>query len=223
MNEGVKMKLIDILNLNKSFKKGPDLIHVLNNFNLTVLENDFISIVGPSGAGKSTLLHIIGGLDKPDSGEIRFMGQNIFSKESDMDKYRNEQVGFVFQFHYLLNDFNALENVAMPALIKGDKKKSVYDWAERMLEKVGLKDRMKHLPKELSGGEQQRVAVARALMNQPKLLLADEPTGNLDKENSNGIFELFQSLNNDGLTILLVTHDELLAKMTNKEVRLEKL
>ncbi len=217
------MELINVINLNKSFKKGPALINVLNNFNLTVEEKDFISIVGPSGAGKSTLMHIIGGLDKPDSGSVIFMGQEIFSKNSDMDKYRNSQVGFVFQFHYLLNDFTALENVAIPGLIAGDNKKAVYEWAERMLEKVGLKDRMKHLPKELSGGEQQRVAVARALMNQPKLLLADEPTGNLDKENSNGIFELFQNLNDGGLTILLVTHDELLAKMTHKEVKLEKV
>ncbi len=223
MIKGEKVELINIVNLNKSFKKGPAIIHVLNNFNLTVEEKDFISIVGPSGAGKSTLMHIIGGLDKPDSGSVLFLGQDIFAKENNMDKYRNEQVGFVFQFHYLLNDFTALENVAMPGLIAGGNKKSVYDWAERMLEKVGLKDRMKHLPNELSGGEQQRVAVARALMNQPKLLLADEPTGNLDKENSNGIFDLFRELNDNGLTILIVTHDETLARQTNREVRLEKV
>lgn len=217
------MSLIEIINLNKSFKKGPALINVLANYNMTVEEKEFISIVGPSGAGKSTLMHIIGGLDKPDSGIIKFLGTDIFSKESDIDTYRNKHVGFVFQFHYLLNDFSALENVAMPALIKGDDKKTAFEWSAKMLEKVGLKDRMKHLPNELSGGEQQRVAVARALMNNPKLLLADEPTGNLDKANSNGIFDLFRQLNDEGLTVILVTHDEHLSQSCKREIKLEKV
>lgn len=217
------MSLIEIINLNKSFQKGPALINVLDNYSMTVEENDFISIVGPSGAGKSTLLHIIGGLDKPDSGSVEFMGTDIFGKESRIDTYRNEHVGFVFQFHYLLNDFSALENVAMPALIKGDSRKEAFASANQMLEKVGLKDRVKHLPNELSGGEQQRVAVARALMNNPKLLLADEPTGNLDKTNSSGIFELFQQLNEEGLTVIIVTHDEHIAQSCKREIKLDKV
>ena len=215
--------LIDIINLNKSFQKGPDTIIVLENFNMQVEEKEFISIVGPSGAGKSTLLHIIGGLDKPDSGIIKFNGEDIFDEHNSIDNYRNESVGFVFQFHYLLNDFTALENVAMPALIKGDDKKSVFTEAKYLLEKVGLKDRSKHLPKELSGGEQQRVAVARALMNNPKLLLADEPTGNLDKTNSKGVFELCKQLNDEGLTVILVTHDEEIAKSCKREIKLDKV
>jgi lipoprotein-releasing system ATP-binding protein len=219
----LNVNLIEIINLNKSFKKGPALIQVLNNFNMKVEQNEFISIVGPSGAGKSTLLHIIGGLDKPDSGQVKFMGQNIFDEYSSIDHYRNESVGFVFQFHYLLNDFTALENTAMPALIKGENKKLALENAENILEKVGLKDRVKHLPKELSGGEQQRVAVARALMNNPKLLLADEPTGNLDKTNSLGIFDLFLKLNEEGLTVILVTHDEQIAKSCKREIKLEKV
>ncbi|MBC7197559.1 MAG: ABC transporter ATP-binding protein, partial [Deferribacterales bacterium] len=203
--------ILEAKNIYKSFKKATHVVNVLVNMSLQINKGDFTAVVGPSGSGKSTLLHILGGLDKPDSGEVLFEGKNIFSSNGFIDKFRNENVGFIFQFHYLLNDFNALENVMFPALIKDGNKNRAKMSAEYLLEKVGLKDRMNHYPSELSGGEQQRVAIARALINEPHILLADEPTGNLDRANSDSIFEIFQKLNEDGLTILVVTHDSYLA------------
>lgn len=214
--------ILEAKNIYKSFKKGDYTVNVLVNLNIKVCRNDFIAVVGPSGSGKSTLLHILGGLEKPDSGEVLFENRNIFTSKNFIDKFRNENIGFVFQFHYLLSDFTALENVMLPALIKNNHKKSAKDSAEYLLEKVGLKDRMRHYPSELSGGEQQRVAIARALVNGPQILFADEPTGNLDRVNSEGIFEIFKQLNSGGLTILVVTHDNYLADMANSRFLLSK-
>ncbi|UOD35168.1 ABC transporter ATP-binding protein [Deferribacteraceae bacterium V6Fe1] len=214
--------ILEAKNIYKSFKKATHVVNVLVNMSLQINKGDFTAVVGPSGSGKSTLLHILGGLDKPDSGEVLFEGKNIFSSNGFIDKFRNENVGFIFQFHYLLNDFNALENVMFPALIKDGNKNRAKMSAEYLLEKVGLKDRMNHYPSELSGGEQQRVAIARALINEPHILLADEPTGNLDRANSDSIFEIFKKLNDDGLTILVVTHDSYLAGMTKNKFNLSK-
>ncbi|WP_273267048.1 ABC transporter ATP-binding protein [Flexistipes sinusarabici] len=216
--------LVELININKTFKKGPAVINVLNDFNLAIKRGEFISIVGPSGVGKSTLLHIIGGLERPDSGIVNFEGRGVYKqKNADLDSYRNNEVGFVFQFHYLLNDFTAIENVMMPAMIGKSPKNEAAKRAAEILEKVGMSDRQSHYPMELSGGEQQRVAVARALMNNPKLLLADEPTGNLDKKNSYGVFELFKKLNEEGVTVVIVTHDEHLSGLSDKEIKLEKV
>jgi len=214
--------ILEAKNIYKSFKKGNYTVNVLVNLNIKVCRNDFTAVVGPSGSGKSTLLHILGGLEKPDSGEVLFENKNIFTSKNFIDKFRNENIGFVFQFHYLLSDFTALENVMLPALIKNNHKKSAKASAEYLLEKVGLKDRMRHYPSELSGGEQQRVAIARALVNEPQILFADEPTGNLDRVNSEGIFEIFKQLNSGGLTILVVTHDNYLADMAKSRFLLSK-
>lgn len=209
-------------NLYRSFKKGSSMVNVLVNYSMELVKGDFVAVVGPSGSGKSTLLHILGGLEKPDGGEVFYKDKNIHSEKSFIDIFRNQDVGFIFQFHYLLNDFNALENVMMPALVMGKSRLEAKKSAEFLLSKVGLENRMTHFPTELSGGEQQRVAIARALVNNPQILLADEPTGNLDRGNSISIFEIFSQLNDEGLTILVVTHDNHLASMTKNRLDLSK-
>lgn len=216
------MSFLEILNIVKTYRKSNNIINVLRGFTMTIEKGESIAIVGPSGSGKSTLMHIIGGLDRPDSGTVLFEGEDIFKNGYSMDKYRNEKVGFVFQFHYLLNDFTAIENVAMPAMISGMAMSRALKHAEFLLDKVGLRERYHHHPNELSGGEQQRVAIARALMNEPKLLLADEPTGNLDLTNSYEIMNIFNKLKSEGVTIIMVTHDEKLATKFDKKVILEK-
>jgi len=215
--------LLEIVNLNKSFQKGSYTLHVLQDFCMSVSKGERVAIVGPSGAGKSTLLHIIGGLDKPDSGSVVFNGENVFDKKGkQLDRYRNGTVGFVFQFHYLLEDFTALENVMIPALIAGANRSQAEKEALELLEKVGLSDRASHFPTELSGGEQQRTAIARALMNKAKLILADEPTGSLDKKNSDEILAMFDIMRQDGITVVLITHDEKIADTCDRKVLLEK-
>ncbi|MGA1861361.1 ABC transporter ATP-binding protein [Deferribacter thermophilus] len=214
--------LLEAKNLSKTFKKGDYLIKVLDNFNFEVDKGDFIAIVGPSGAGKSTLLHILGGLEKPDNGFVLLNGENIYQNEKELDNIRNQYFGFVFQFHYLLDDFTAIENVALPAMITG-KKDEAFKKAKAILDKMGLINRLNHFPNELSGGEQQRVAIARALINDPLIIFADEPTGNLDKENSKTVIDEFKRLNEQGITILMVTHDEHIASQAKKILRLEKV
>ncbi|PLX67730.1 MAG: lipoprotein-releasing system ATP-binding protein LolD [Denitrovibrio sp.] len=190
---------------------------------MSVKSGERVAIVGPSGAGKSTLLQIIGGLDKPDSGTVVFDGENVFEKKGKMlDKYRNNSVCFVFQFHYLLEDFTALENVMIPALIAGVNRSEAEEKAKTLLERVGLSDRAQHFPTELSGGEQQRTAIARALMNGPRMILADEPTGSLDRKNSDEIIDMFDLMKKDGLTVLIVSHDETIADTCDRKVVLEK-
>lgn len=215
--------MLEIINLNKSFGTGDSSIHVLNSFNMTAEAGERVAIVGQSGAGKSTLLQIIGGLDSADSGIVKFKNENIFDKKGrELDRYRNRDVGFVFQFHYLLDDFTAFENVMMPAMIAGEDTKENRAYARELLSRFGLSDRETHFPSQLSGGEQQRTALARALMNRPSLILADEPTGSLDKKNSEEVLSMFDSLKNDGITVLIVTHDEEIAKSCDRIVKMEK-
>jgi len=179
-----------------------------------------ISIVGPSGAGKSTLLHILGTLDKPDKGTVKLEGVSVFGQsDKQLPKYRNQNIGFIFQFHHLLPEFTALENVCIPAFIAGQSTATAEKRAKELLERLKLSHRIQHKPGELSGGEQQRVAVARALMMQPKLILADEPSGNLDTENAHALHQLFFDLRNEfNQTFIIVTHNDDLANMADRKI-----
>lgn len=215
--------MLEIINLNKMFRKGDYTLHVLQDLCMSVERGERVAIVGPSGAGKSTLLHIIGGLERPDSGAVIFDGENVFDKKGrQLDKYRNSTVGFVFQFHYLLEDFTALENVMIPALISGMNRNQAKEQATELLSRVGLYERLTHFPTELSGGEQQRTAIARALMNRPKLILADEPTGSLDRKNSEEVLAMFDLMKQDGITVLMVTHEEEVADSCDRKIVMEK-
>ena len=197
-------------------------LQVLKGIDLVIPEEKIVTIVGASGAGKSTLLHILGTLDSPDSGEIRYDGKDIAAyPQSKLAEFRNHNIGFVFQFHHLLPEFTALENVCMPAWIKGIGKKNAEQKALELLERLGLKDRIAHKPAELSGGEQQRVSVARALINSPKVILADEPSGNLDLHHKNELHQLFFSLRDElRQTFIIVTHDAELAEMSDLKILL---
>ncbi|MBI4686175.1 MAG: ABC transporter ATP-binding protein [Nitrospirae bacterium] len=220
--------LISARDLNKSFINNEVKLNVLNGINLDIYQGEMAAIMGPSGVGKSTLLHILGSLDKPTSGKVFYEDNDIFSlDEGRLADFRNKTVGFVFQFHHLLPEFNALENVMMPALIgsggkgQGANYKEMMDRAERLLNDMGLYARKDHKPGELSGGEQQRVAIARALMLQPKVVLADEPTGNLDTHTGEDIFKLLAGLNQkNGTTFLIVTHNETLASKCGRVIRM---
>lgn len=215
MNE-MNNLIIQAKDLTKSFYKTKEKkLEILKGISLNVEEKKITVIFGASGAGKSTLLHILSGLDLPDSGEVKIKGINIFKMSDDkLSQFRNKNIGFVFQFHHLLPEFDALENVAIPMMISGMPLKQANTRAEELLELVGLKDRIHHKPSELSGGEQQRVAVARALANNPSIIFADEPTGNLDSQNSEVIHNLFVELNNKlGLTFLIVSHNPELIKL----------
>ena len=205
--------IISIKNLEKTYKTDFEELTVFKNLNLEVEEGCRLVVVGKSGCGKSTLLNIIGGLDNPTCGSVQAGPYKVESLDEDgLSKYRREYVGLIFQFHYLLKDFTALENVFMPAYMKGESKKTAMDKAKKLLDDVGLSDRMNHLPSQLSGGERQRVAVARSLMNNPSLILADEPTGNLDPANARLIGDLLFSIAEKyRKTLILVTHDMSLA------------
>lgn len=216
--------LLEIKNVSKSFDmKGSSLL-VIDNFNFSADKGDLIALTGPSGAGKSTLLHIIGGLDKPTKGSIIFNDIDIYSmKESELNVYRGKNMGFVFQFHYLLEDFTALENIMIPMLIHGAGKQEAEKRAEDLIKSVGLYERKNHYPSELSGGEQQRIAVARALSNKPEIILADEPTGNLDKANSLAVLEILKEQADNGVCVIIVTHDEYIASECRKHIVMQKL
>lgn len=205
--------LLEIRNLSKSFTLNHREIEVLRDINLTVAKGEFLSIIGASGVGKSTFLHLLGALDSPTCGEILFEGTKLSQLgEASLAEFRNKQVGFVFQFHHLLPEFTALENAAMPGFIRGLSNKESLQMARKLLVEVGLGHRTDHKPGELSGGEQQRVAVARALLLSPSLVLADEPTGNLDSRTSMEIFSLLREINqNKKTTFILVTHNEKIA------------
>ncbi len=207
----------------KDIQKSYGELQVLKGINLCVNEKEIVTIVGASGAGKSTLLHIIGTLDTPDKGELWFDDILISSLSSNkLATFRNNNIGFVFQFHHLLPEFTALENVCIPAWIKGDNKKAAEKKAIELLELMGLKERIFHKPNELSGGEQQRVSVARALINNPKVILADEPSGNLDTQTKNELHRLFFTLRQElGQTFVIVTHDTELAEMSDRQIRLK--
>ncbi|MCS7183051.1 MAG: ABC transporter ATP-binding protein [Thermoanaerobaculum sp.] len=206
----------------KGYGAGPRRVEVLRGFSLTVQEGEMVAVVGPSGVGKTTLLYLLGLLDHPDAGEITLFGQNVGGLgQEERARLRNRFLGFVFQHHLLLGDFNLEENVAMPLLLAGEAKSTALVRARELLAEVGLLHRARHFPDELSGGEQQRGAVARALVARPRLLLADEPTGNLDAENARGLFQLLATLHlRDGLTSVIVTHNEALARNCHRVVRL---
>lgn len=196
---------------------------VVNDVSLSVAKSEIISIVGPSGAGKSTLLHLIGALDKPDSGSVLIDGTDILQLPAKkQSKFRNSHLGFVFQFHHLLPEFSAIENVCMPLWIKGIGKKEAAEQAAEMLNIVGLGGRLENKPNELSGGEQQRVAIARALVTRPSVVMADEPTGNLDTANAQSIHNLFLQLRDKfGQTFIMITHNNTLAKMTDRTLTMQ--
>ncbi len=213
--------------LYKSYRMGAAEVRVLKGVELAVKKGEFVAIVGASGSGKSTLLHILGALDKPDKGVVKFEGRDLSRHSgSELNRFRNKMVGFVFQFYHLLDELSVLENVFLPVMTG----KSVVGWfacrrwakrrARELLEQLGLSERVKHKPYQLSGGERQRVAIGRALMNEPRLLLADEPTGNLDSATGNGILDVLEKLNSLGQTIVMVTHDERIAQRAGRIVTL---
>ncbi len=210
--------MIQLHDIHKSFGS----LQVLKGIDLTINQGEIVSIVGPSGAGKTTLLQIIGTLDRADSGRVLFDGVDVsLYNEKQLSAFRNEHIGFVFQFHQLLPEFSAVENVMMPALIKGDSMADARRRAMEMLDFLGLTDRASHKPSELSGGEKQRVAVARALVNRPQVILADEPSGSLDTQNKEELHRLFFDLRRDlGQTFIIVTHDESLAATTDRTIHL---
>jgi lipoprotein-releasing system ATP-binding protein len=206
--------MLSAVGLNKSYGA----LQVVNNVSLQVGAGEMVSIVGASGAGKSTLLHLLGSLDKPDSGKVLLNNTDLLALPAKKQAaFRNANIGFVFQFHHLLPEFTALENVCIPLWVGGMSNKNALKKAEEILALVGLGSRLKHKPAELSGGEQQRVAIARALVTSPKIVMADEPTGNLDSTNAHAVNHLFMALKAEfGLTMVIVTHNEKLAKMTDR-------
>jgi ABC-type lipoprotein export system ATPase subunit len=215
--------MLKIKDIKKSYENGAATLNVLKGVGLEVKRGEFMAIQGPSGAGKSTLLHIAGGLDNPDSGEVFCDGQDIYKlSENERARFRNLKIGFIFQFYHLLPELSALENVALPALLKSwGQRQQAFRRAEEILNFVGLSARSKHKPNELSGGEQQRVAVARALVNRPQVLFCDEPTGNLDSENGRSIVALIRRLNKeDKVTVVLVTHDNEIAASADRIIHI---
>ena len=210
--------MIEIKNIVKSYGK----LKVLKGIDLTIKEKEIVTIVGASGAGKSTLLHILGTLDTPDEGDLLYDSVNIARLSSNkLSEFRNNNIGFVFQFHHLLPEFTALENVCIPAWIKGTGKKEAEQRATELLTLLGLEERVNHKPNQLSGGEQQRVSVARALVNHPRVVLADEPSGNLDTRTKNELHQLFFTLREElGQTFVIVTHDTELARMSDRQIKL---
>jgi lipoprotein-releasing system ATP-binding protein len=212
--------LITVRSLSKSFTNGGASIDILTDLDFDLSIGESVAIVGASGIGKSTLLHIVGTLDRPDSGELLFKGDDVFSYDDlKLARFRNKSVGFVFQFHHLLPEFSAVENAMMPSLINGTGKHQAMQAAEEILVRVGLKDRLHYRVGKLSGGEQQRVALARALVLKPAILLADEPTGNLDKSNSEHVHSLLMELNREfSMTLVVVTHNTELASFMSRRV-----
>ena len=216
--------LLQVQDLRKSFVEGEEEIHVLRGLHMELGEGERLAVVGESGVGKSTLLHILGTLDRPTSGQVTYRGRDLSTfNEGDLSNFRNREVGFVFQFHYLLPDFNALENVMLPALIRGWEWERAREGAVKLLEVVGLKDRISHRPGKLSGGEQQRVAVARSVILEPQLILADEPTGDLDPHTGEEVHNLLFRLNEErGVALVVATHNRRLAARIGQQMELRE-
>ena len=214
--------MISVQNLCKAFQLGGKALPILKGVSFSIQKGEMLAIVGPSGVGKSTLLGLLGGLDRPTSGKVLFEGMDLFAlSDAALAAFRNSKIGFVFQFHHLLQEFSALENVMMPGMIRRMPHREIEAAARDLLQRVGLSHRMNHRPGELSGGEQQRVAIARALVLKPRLVLADEPTGNLDTHTSDAVFGLLKDLNKKGgMTFVLVTHNEKLSLQTDRIIRM---
>ncbi|GAA6171131.1 lipoprotein-releasing ABC transporter ATP-binding protein LolD [Colwellia sp. KU-HH00111] len=216
-------KVLHCSQLSKSYQQGDIETKVLDKLELTVEKGELLAIVGSSGCGKSTFLHLAGALDLPSSGEVYINGVNILTlSDKQRAVFRNQHIGFIYQFHHLMMEFTALENVAMPLLIRGDKPKAAINAATTVLTEVGLAHRLHHRPSELSGGERQRTAIARALVTKPALILADEPTGNLDSDTAEQIYQLIRQLNQSAQTsFVVVTHDLVLAKRMDRQLKLD--
>ncbi|MBE0451877.1 MAG: ABC transporter ATP-binding protein [Clostridia bacterium] len=213
--------MIEMKNITKSYKMGNNVLEVLRGVDLIIEEGEFVAILGPSGSGKSTMMNIIGCIDTKTEGDYLLDGKNIENfNEDELASIRNDKIGFVFQKFNLLPRFSTLHNVEIPLLVRGQNTKTAKVTAQKYLEMVGLGDRMHHKPIELSGGQQQRVAIARALIGEPELLLADEPTGNLDQKSGQEIIALFQKLNEEGNTIIMITHDEHVAEKAKRIIRI---
>ncbi|MBV4424228.1 MAG: ABC transporter ATP-binding protein [Clostridium tyrobutyricum] len=213
--------MIEVKGVSKIYTMGKEQVTALDNVNLTIKDGEFVAIVGPSGSGKSTLMHLVGGLDTPTSGSIVVNGKDISKlKDKDMSKYRNQTIGFVFQSFNLENTQTALENVMMPLIFAGTGNRERKLKANRALEIVGLQDKIKHKPNEMSGGQRQRVSIARALVNEPSIIFADEPTGNLDSKNGELIMNLLSDLNEKGYTIIMVTHNMEEAKKARRMIKI---
>ncbi len=223
MNDTRGKILLKVINIVKNYVSGAETLHILKGINFEIEEGKSVAISGQSGSGKSTLLNIIGGLDHTDEGNVFLDGTDITSlSEKEISVYRSKQTGFVFQFHYLLKDFTAMENIMLPAYIAGLKKKEAIDRARQLLADVKLEDRSGHFPSQLSGGERQRVAVARSMVNDPALILADEPTGNLDPQNSDIVAELlYENAQKRNKTLIIVTHDKKVAQRATVRFILE--
>ncbi len=215
--------MIEAKNIHKVYEESKKPLPVLKGISLRIEQGEFVAVVGPSGAGKSTLLHLLGGLDTPTSGEIIFQGEDIYKlSDEELAIARNKKIGFVFQFYHLLSEFTVLENVLLPGLIGCGKADRVREKALELLGKVGLNQRVNHFPAQLSGGEKQRVAVARSLINSPSLLLCDEPTGNLDSDSGAGVVALIKDINiKNKMTVVLVTHNTELARLTDRVYHLK--
>jgi putative ABC transport system ATP-binding protein len=213
--------LIEAKNIRKEYEMGEEKVEAIKNMSLKVKEGEFISIIGPSGSGKSTLLHILGCLDLPTNGEYLYKGKEVSTYSDDqLSAFRNREIGFVFQFFYLLPRENILENVKLPLIYRDTTEKNKNDMAMEALRKVGMVKRKNHLPTELSGGERQRVAIARALVGEPNLILADEPTGNLDTKTGESIISIFEELYKSGKTIIMITHEKELAEKAEKIIKI---
>jgi len=214
--------ILEAIDIHRVFKTKETMVSVLNGISMTIPKGEMVAVTGASGVGKSTLLHLLGGLDKPTNGEIKIDGELLNNKsEEELSLFRNKNVGFVFQSHYLLEDFSALENVMIPLLMAGKNRNDAVKKGELLLELVGLNDRKTHRPTQLSGGEQQRVAVARALANEPRIVLADEPSGNLDTDTGRKLHDLLFKLNQEfNTTFLIATHNKELAQGCNRQLKL---